>query len=71
MAPPGNNFYICCHPAHKVFCHINYEHILIMMKLFDSDDPAENLIIRFLNGQLTEEETDELNLWIEDSRDNQ
>ena len=42
-----------------------------MMKLFDSDDPAENLIIRFLNGQLTAEEIDELNIWIEHSRDNQ
>jgi transmembrane sensor len=41
-----------------------------MKKIFNSDDPAESLIIRFLNGQLSLGEIDELNRWIENSTEN-
>jgi transmembrane sensor len=41
-----------------------------MKKEFNLDDPLENLIIRFLNGQLSVDETDKLNSWIEESPEN-
>ncbi len=42
-----------------------------MKKDFNIDDPFDNLIIRFLNGQLTVEETDKLESLIEESPENQ
>ncbi len=41
-----------------------------MKKDFNLDDRSENLIIRFLNGQLSIEETDKLNSWLEESPEN-
>ena len=42
-----------------------------MKKEFNIDDPFENMIIRFLNGQLAIDEIDKLNSWIEESQENQ
>ena len=41
-----------------------------MRKEFNIDDPFENMIIRFLNGQITYEEVDKLNSLIEESPEN-
>ena len=41
-----------------------------MKKDFNLDDRSENLIIRFLNGQLSIDETDKLNSWLEESPEN-
>lgn len=59
-----------CHPEPLFFCHNNNNDILSMKKEFNIDDPFESMIIRFLNGQLTDEEADKLNSLIEESPEN-
>ena len=60
----------CCHPEPLFFCHNNNNDILNMRKEFNIDDPFESMIIRFLNGQLKDEEVDKLNSLIDESPEN-